>query len=476
MSNKISVIKRNNEVVEFKEEKIERAILIAMDSVGRRDEESAKKISLKVKALVADRDYVNIEDIQDIVEKCLMEAKLFDTAKEYILYREDRRKSRGNGKRSKYKYLSDEFLSKYKHATPNMSDFGSFVYLRTYSRFIEEEGRRERWWETVARSVDYNCSLTPGTTRGEAEKLYDNIFNLRQFLSGRTFWTGNTKAASMYPMSNFNCAFVQIDSLSAFEDIFYASMVGTGIGFRVLPEDVEKIPKIRTDVKIINKTYHPIPKKYRKEHTCVSFEGNTCEITIGDAKEGWCDALHHLFKIVSSPRYRLVDTIVFDYNNVRPMGEKLVTFGGTASGHQSMLQMVMKIDAVIKNGEKVKGYKKLKPIEVMDIANIIAENVVSGGVRRSAQICLFDGSDKEILEAKKDLYICDEEGKWVLNEAISHRRMSNNSVIYKSKPTREQIRWQLEQMRYNGEPAFINYEELKRRRPSAEGVNPCGRV
>lgn len=478
MKKTISVIKRNQEVVKFNPEKITNAVLIAMDSVGAKDIELAKKVTEEVRSALSKHEYVNVEDIQDMVERKLMSNSLYEVAKEYILYREDRRRSRTNGSREKYKMLSEEFLSKYKHATPNMNDFATFVYLRTYSRFIESEGRRERWWETVARAVDYNASLlgSAGITKAEAEKLYDNIFHGRQFLSGRTFWTGNTLAAKKYPMSNFNCAFVVIDSFKAYEDVFYASMVGTGIGFRVFPEDVNKMPKVRTDIKVINKTYNSLPKYKRREHTCLSFAGSVCEIAIGDSKEGWTDALKYLFEIFTSSRYRNVDTIIFDYDSVRPMGESLKTFGGTASGYVSMMNMINKIEAVLKRGDSVKGHKKLKTIDAMDIANIIAENVVSGGVRRSAQICLFDADDKDILEAKKDLYICDENGNWVLNQDISHRRMSNNSVMYKQKPTREQIKWQLNQMRYNGEPGFINYEELKRRRPSAEGVNPCGEI
>lgn len=478
MKKTISVIKRNQEVVNFNPEKITNAVLIAMDSVGSRDAELAEKITNEVKIALSKHEYVNIEDIQDMVERKLMSNSLYEVAKEYILYREDRRRSRTNGSRGKYKMLSEEFLSKYKHASPNMNDFATFVYLRTYSRFLESEGRRERWWETVARAVDYNVSLlgSNAVTRAEAEKLYDNIFHGRQFLSGRTFWTGNTKAAKMYPMSNFNCAFVIIDSFKAYEDIFYASMVGTGIGFRVFPEDVVKMPKVRIDIKVINKTYSPLPKYKRKEHTCISFAGSVCDIEIGDSKEGWVDALKYYFEIFTSPRYRNIDTVIFNYDSIRPIGEALKTFGGTASGYTSMMNMIIKIESVLKRGVSVKGYKKLKTIDAMDISNIIAENVVSGGVRRSAQICLFDANDKDILEAKKDLYICDEEGNWVLNQDISHRRMSNNSVMYKQKPTKDQIKWQLHQMRYNGEPGFINYEELKRRRPSAEGVNPCGEI
>ncbi len=97
-----------------------------------------------------------------------------------IKTREKRSKTTSN------RILSDDFISKYKHMTNPMQQLGSFVYYRTYSRWLQEENRREYWWETVRRAVEYNCSLVP-TTREEAEKLFDNIFHLRQFLSGRTF-------------------------------------------------------------------------------------------------------------------------------------------------------------------------------------------------------------------------------------------------------------------------------------------------
>lgn len=481
MTKTIKVIKRNKNEVDFNVETIKIAVIKAMESSeGCVDEEIVESVARYVYETGLERGVMTVEDIQDCIEIKLMDLKKYSVAKAYVLYRESRKKVRDSKiKKDKYKYLSDEFLSKYKHKSPNMTDFGSFVYLRTYSRFLEEEGRREQWWETVARSVEYNCSIknTKGTvTREEAEKLFDNIFNLKQFLSGRTFWTGNTDASKLYPMSNFNCAFVILDSFYAYEDIFYASMVGTGIGFRILKDDVNQLPKVRTDIEVISKAYVPVERRLRKEYTCLIYKGDVCEIIIGDSKEGWVDALAMMLKVFWSPRYRKVKSIVVDYNNVRPYGEKLLTFGGTASGHESMLNMITKISKVLTAGRDKSGYKKLKTIEAMDIANIIAENVVAGGVRRSAQICLFGAEDKEVLEAKKDLYIQSNSGDWVLNEEIGHRRMSNNSVLYMETPTRDQIRWQLEQMRYNGEPAFINYAELKRRRPSAEGVNPCGEI
>ena len=118
---------------------------------------------------------MDIETIQDAVEESLFEQDHFPTAKAYILYRVDKEKTRG---RVEWKegLLTREFLSPYKHAPNPMGELGSFVYSRTYSRYIPALNRREFWWETVRRAVEYNCSLAP-TTREEAEKA------LRQRLS-----------------------------------------------------------------------------------------------------------------------------------------------------------------------------------------------------------------------------------------------------------------------------------------------------
>ena len=170
------------------------------------------------------------------------------------------------GKPSGYKLVTDDFVKQYKNKLSPMTDLGNFVYYRTYSRWLDEEGRRENWWETVRRSVEFNTSLAP-TPKQETEKLYDNIFNLRQFLSGRTFWTGNTEVSRKYSLSNFNCASIVIDNYRMFSELFYLLLVGAGVGVRVLPEDVPKMPKIRTDIKLINKSYVPVPKKDRIEYT-----------------------------------------------------------------------------------------------------------------------------------------------------------------------------------------------------------------
>ncbi|MBN2221682.1 MAG: ribonucleoside-triphosphate reductase, adenosylcobalamin-dependent, partial [Vallitaleaceae bacterium] len=476
----MKVIKRNNSVTEFSIDKIKNAILQAMaQTKDGIDEVVADAISAKAEAIL--RGYsspFSVNIIQDVVEEALMESNRKDVAKQYILYRYDRDKTREKrSKTASNKILSDSFISKYKHAKSPMNQLGSFVYYRTYSRWLPEENRREYWWETVRRSVEYNCSLVP-TTREEAEKLFDNIFYLRQFLSGRTFWVGGTEVSRNYPMSNYNCAFQVIDNFSAFKDLFYLLMVGSGVGVRVLKSDVAKLPKVRADFEVIHEDYTPILLNQREDSTSVHFtHNNICKITIGDSKEGWTQSLDHFFKIIYSNEYRNINTIIINYNNVRPKGERLKSFGGTASGHQSIKNMFMKIIKVIKKRSIYEEHRfvKLKPIDCLDIANIIGENVVVGGVRRTAEIVLIDADDKECIEAKSNLYK-QIDGQWIVDQEIIHRQMSNNSIYYKEKPSKEFLHWQIEQMRYSGEPGWVNEVAGLKRRPNMNGVNPCGEI
>jgi ribonucleoside-diphosphate reductase alpha chain/ribonucleoside-triphosphate reductase len=389
----MKVVKRDGRIINFDINRIVNAINSAMmETKDGIDTNLSVNIAKQVENEIINKQTISVEEIQDMVENKLMNSNRKDVAKQYIVYRNERNKYRKPSNTDRL--LSDEFISKYKHMSTPMNQLGTFVYYRTYSRWIPEEKRREFWWETVRRAVEYNCSLSP-TTKEEAEVLYDNIFNLKSFLSGRTFWVGGTPVAYKYPMSNFNCAFSIIDNLEAFKDLFYLLMVGTGFGIRILPEDVEQLPKIRADIEIIHKDYIPIAKKEREDNTSIEFINDVVKITIGDSKEGWTQALDYYFKVLSDKDYRKINTIIIDYDNVRRKGERLNTFGGTASGHESLKSMFEKIDKVIKDaGAKYKSHKiKLKPINCLDIANIIGENVVVGGVRRTAENSLIDEDD-----------------------------------------------------------------------------------
>jgi ribonucleoside-diphosphate reductase alpha chain/ribonucleoside-triphosphate reductase len=369
---------------------------------------------------------------------------------------------------------------------PPFTELGEFVYYRTYSRWLDDEGRRENWDETCRRAVEFNVGLEVKhleaqgieiteekfeALRKEAETLYDNMFNLRQFLSGRTLWTGGTAVADKFPLSNFNCSFLVLDSFEDFSELFYLLMVGTGVGFRALPDDISKFPAYRTDVELNNLPYVRRKKEHRLEDTQISIGIPQAVLHVGDSKEGWVNAIRWYFKILTDEQYKLVKEIQVVYDSVRPKGERLKTFGGTASGHESLKNMFTKIDSVMK-----RAGGKLSPIDAMDIANIIGENVVVGGVRRTSEICLFDPEDNDMVGAKSNIYYQDADGNWKTNTELLHRRMSNNSLYFTEKPSRDRLATIMQAIRYTGEPAFINAEAASKRRERFNGVNPCGEV
>ncbi len=473
----MNVRKRSGKVVPFDAEFISRAISLASAAAGEHDEEEIANITQAVtdKLKAQGGEIWDIETIQDTVEETLFETRHYQTAKAYIRYRLEKEKERANAG-SKEGLLTQEFLSPYKHAPSPMEQLGAFVYTRTYSRYLPKLGRREFWWETVARAVEYNCSLAP-TSREEAEKLYDNIYHMRQFLSGRTLWVGGTPVAEQYPMANYNCAFTVIDSFSAYHDLFYLLMVGSGVGVRVLKSDAEKLPPVRTDLEILHKSYAPLSPEERLEYTDLTFSRDTATLSIGDSKEGWAQALTHYFDIITNREYRGIHRLVVVYDSIRPKGERLKTFGGTASGYGSMMTMIDKIHKVIAATGTREGavWVPLKPIDLLDIANIIGENVVSGGVRRTSEIGLIDADDETCIQAKSHLYR-QVGGRWEIDKSIAHRQMSNNSIYYRKKPTREKLHWHLQQMRYSGEPGWINEEAGAKRRPNFNGCNPCGEI
>jgi ribonucleoside-diphosphate reductase alpha chain/ribonucleoside-triphosphate reductase len=377
----LSVIKRNGEKVKYDGDKITVAIGKAMVDAKFLDIELSKKIEEEIFQSLTDNgiEEVEIETIQDMVEDALIEHSAIKAAKAYIKYRAEQTRARRHEKDDEsYGILSKEFLSKYKHAEPPMTDLGASVYFRTYSRYLPDKQRREYWWETVRRAVEYNVSLIP-TSRKEAEDLFDNIFNLRQFLSGRTLFTGGTEVSKKYPMSNYNCSFQIVDELESFRDIFYLLMIGSGAGLRIKKSDVEKLPKFRSDVDIIPMVYQPKDKKDRLESTELRFKTkNIAEVVVGDSKEGWVQSLDFVLKLLTASEYKHIHTILMDFNSVRPKGERLKTFGGTASGSEALINIFVKLEKILMKHREEKTYK-LKTIDALDIANIIGEGVVVGG-------------------------------------------------------------------------------------------------
>lgn len=227
----------------------------------------------------------------------------------------------------------------------------------------------------------------------------------------------------------------------------------------------------------------------------------------------WRESIDYFFGLLSNKKYEQVTRLTIVYDSIREKGERLKTFGGTASGHTSTKNMFTVIDKVIKDklDERIAPIEngKLRPIHVMDICNAVAYNVVSGGVRRSAQICLFDFDDNEVMFAKyglnglyghksqetynylKDLghpmpemefQYSDDVIDFTTGEMIpfvpgrfhlEHRRMSNNSAVYFKKPDRDILHMIVKLLETEGEPGFVNAEEALRRFPDFKGVNPC---
>ncbi|CAI8895953.1 ribonucleoside-triphosphate reductase (thioredoxin) [Brevibacillus sp. IT-7CA2] len=426
---------------------------------------------------------------------------------------------------SRTQFLRDEFLDQYPDFPIHMSPLGQFVYYRTYSRFVPEKGRRETWKETCRRSVDYNIKLAyqhlnkiglyadSRAMEKEAEGLFDNMFNLRQFLSGRTLWVGGADngVADLYPLANFNCSFLNIKSWDDLGDLFYLLLVGTGVGFKCTKEMAAGLGPIRTNVSLLSSEYRPLPKHQRLERSELNvLDNGFAKIYVGDSKEGWVESLRLYLQILTDSTYEHIHTVKISYNSVRPKGERLKRFGGTASGHEPLREMFEGIDKVLKNQidqhlapieSDEKGYGKIRPIHILDIGNLIGANVVVGGVRRTAEIFLFDHDDYECMLAKYGI-----NGFWTEDQlnhhrrvgellgehkpvwfdsiqnvgdgrsGLDHRRMSNNSIAFTKQPTKPFLNLVFTLMQLEGEPGFINLEEANRRRPNAEGLNPCAEI
>jgi adenosylcobalamin-dependent ribonucleoside-triphosphate reductase len=441
---------------------------------------------------------------------------------------------------TKTQSLTNEFIEKYPDFPAHMNALGQFVYYRTYSRFLPEKKRRETWKETVRRAVEYNVGLGVKhfekigypvdyeKHRKEAEDLFESMFNLRQFLSGRTLWVGGAEngVADKYPLANFNCSFVNIRSWEDLGDLFYLLLVGTGVGFKCTKEFAENLPPIRTNVEVIHEPYtqrYPATKIANTKVHLIE-EGRKAVIHVGDSKEGWVESLRLFFDILTRVDRESVQTISIYYDYIRPKGARLNTFGGTASGYEPLREMFEGITQVLRNEidpslapleivsakvgqryangvleEKPMGiYSKVRPIHILDIGNLIGNNVVVGGVRRTAEIFLMDADDYESIfakyginglwdEAKHKAVIekvkavgLDDVTKWLEGMALfdpnvrplHHRRMSNNSIAFTEQPSREMLNLVFTMMQGEAEPGFINLEEARRRRPNAEGLNP----
>lgn len=433
-------------------------------------------------------------------------------------------------------YLSTDYLKDFGAQPESMTELGIFTAYRTYTRWLDGARRRETWKEAVTRAVSYsmeqaekhfqklNLPYSKKALEEEAKALFHNIFNTKQFLSGRTHWVGgaNTKVADKFPLANFNCSFKEIEKWSDLGELFYLLLVGTGVGFKSTKEKAREMGTIRNDVRLEHAPYEQLQEDLRIEDTQYTvLENGFVKIYVGDSKEGWVEALNLLFKFLTEDEFESVHTIKISYNSIRPRGEKLKTFGGTASGYEPLRDMFEGIMQVIRgeidpNLEPPEKYTEetqsgaitvnhsrvyLRPVHILDIGNLIGNNVVVGGVRRTAEIFLADEDDWEVILAKYGINgIWNEKQhkkvlkalkgvlgtvpKWMKDMELNnptvrplfHRRMSNNSIAFEKKPSREMLNLIFQIMQAEGEPGFINLEAANMRRPNAKGLNPCAEI
>ncbi|MEK9201607.1 MAG: ATP cone domain-containing protein [Patescibacteria group bacterium] len=442
------VIKRDSRRVHFEKEKITNAIFKAIKSTNEGKEKDAEKLSNLVIAEL-NRRYPpvhtpHIEEIQDVVEEIFITKDYAKTAKAYILYRNERAQIRAQ------KRLVPERIQKLVAESRKYfrNELAEFIYFRTYSRWIENEGRRETWVETVDRYLSFMTeNLGDKITKQELAKIRTAILEQRVMPSMRLMW-GAGKAARTTNVCAYNCSFIAPQKIRDFAEIMYLLMCGTGVGFSAESQTVQKLPIVK------------------RQNGAKKLKTNIIE----DSKEGWADAL----TLGLTTWYNGKD-IDFDYSQLRPAGTRLNTMGGRSSGPDPLRSLLefSRVTIMERQG------KRLTNLNMHDIVCKIGEVVVAGGVRRSALISLSDLDDAEMRDAKK--------GQFYLTHP--QRSMANNSAVYTDRPSAEEFmdEWLALVKSGSGERGIFNRGGLSTQLPKrrwkifakyaeTSGTNPCGEI
>ncbi|API81821.1 ribonucleoside-triphosphate reductase [Thermus phage G20c] len=341
-----------------------------------------------------------------------------------------------------------------------INPLGHVVYLRTYSRFLEDKQRRETWPETIKRVVDYSASLAK-VEEQEKLKLYDTFLHLRGFPAGRTLWAGGTPFIVQNGQANYNCAFTDLRTGKDFYDLVILLMSGAGVGFRVTRDNIEalnrnlpirRVPKLHVLPYEFYGYNHPL----YTERSFIKRMGREATLVVGDSREGWAEAVKLFLELLGDGHVELLHV---NLNSVRPLGSPLKRFGGFASGPGPLEDFFLNA-AFLLGGTKPEGWTDVK---ALDVANLIGRMVVAGGTRRSAQIALGDWNSTAFVTAKT--------GTWWKN--TSWRSQSNNSVIFHEKPDRDTLLTFFDYILQYGEPGFVNAQAALKRREDFRGLNPC---
>ena len=332
------------------------------------------------------------------------------------------------------------------------TDYQTFIHLSRYSRWLEEDNRRETWEETISRLVNYfkyhienNLEIFFKEEDSDIWKeLYRSISSLEVMPSMRAMMAAGP-ALARENIAGYNCSYIPIDSPRSFDEVLYILMNGTGVGFSVERQYVNNLPTIPyTDM-----------------------EETDDVISVADSKEGWARAFKDLISYLYSGRIPQINM-----DKVRPAGSRLNVFGGRASGPEPLHDL---FKFTIKKFQEARG-RKLTSLECHDIVCKTGEVVVVGGVRRSALISLSNLSDDRLRSAKK--------GQWW--ETNPERSLANNSAVYADLPETATFmkEWSSLYESKSGERGIFNRQSAKMKAKSSGrrewdvefGTNPCSEI
>jgi ribonucleoside-triphosphate reductase len=322
------------------------------------------------------------------------------------------------------------------------TDYQAFIHKSRYARWLEKEGRRETWPETVSRYMDNIVRPVAGDNT-YITQIEEAILSLDVMPSMRSLMTAGP-AALRDNTAMYNCSYLTVKNIKSFDQAMFILLCGTGVGFSVERQYVSKLPEVPDQL----------------------FESDTT-IVVKDSKEGWAKSLRQLIALLYSG-----EIPKWDVSKVRPAGARLKTFGGRASGPAPLIDL---FNFTIRTFNGAVG-RKLSSMECHDIMCKIGEVVVVGGVRRSAMISLSNLSDDRMRHAKS--------GDWWKNNP--QRALANNSVAYTEKPDSLSFmrEWQALVESGSGERGIFNRQAAKvqaakngRRDADQDfGTNPCSEI
>lgn len=281
------------------------------------------------------------------------------------------------------------------------STIGYLTMKRTYARPVEDGVRTEEFPEIVERVLTAcQNQLTVGFTTSELKRLRNYLLKLKGTVAGRFLWQLGTETVDRLGLLSLqNCAFVVVDQpIRPFTWAFDALMLGSGVGYNIQREYVYKLPPIRENFK-----------------APVRLDTKDADFIVPDTREGWVKLLHHLLRSAFFEVDGYKPGFTYSTQLIRGRGSKIKGFGGVASGPEDLVKGIAQISQVIAD----RIGKQLRPIDCLDIMNIIGSIVVAGNVRRAAQIAIGDCDDLQFLQAKN----------WRTGTIPSWRSMSNNSVV-----------------------------------------------